>query len=190
MMNTKAEIRIYKAFLALYRQKTIREMSVKEICLNAHVSRVTFYTYFEDINTLLNEIENKIIAVADEIFKTWSYIDLTKLDKYKPIPILVDYYTYIYNNLDIFRTLYGPHADPHFFDRCYDYARKSFLDAVKLCRITTFTPKILATMCIDGLESMERLWILGKIKATPSEFALLIQNIMIAIIGCDIKQAP
>jgi hypothetical protein len=78
-----------------------------------------------------------------KIFLAESIIDLTKLDKYKPIPILVDYYTYIYNNLDIFRTLYGPHAAPHFVDRSYDYARKSFLDAVKLCRITTFTPKVL-----------------------------------------------
>jgi hypothetical protein len=40
-------------------------------------------------------------------------------------------------------------------------------------------------MCIDGLESMKRLWIVGKIKVTPFEFALLIQKIMIAIINWD-----
>jgi hypothetical protein len=37
----------------------------------------------------------------------------------------------------------------------------------------------------SGLTNMDRLWILGKIKATPFEFARLIQRIIIAIIDCE-----
>lgn len=184
-MNTEAEKKIHKAFLELYRQKNINKISVKELCLKAEVSRVTFYTYFEDIHTLLNEIENKIIADVNEIFKTWSYIDLTKLDKNKPISMFVDYYTYIYNDLDAFRALYGTYADPGFFDRCYAFVKKGFCDTAKLHGIATFMPDVLATICIDGLTNIDRLWILGKIKATPFEFARLIQRIIIAIIDCE-----
>jgi AcrR family transcriptional regulator len=184
-MSTKVEKSIYKAFFELYRQKNIDKISVKEICFKAGVSRVTFYTYFEDIHSLLREIEEKIIADSDEIFKTWQYIDLTHIDNNKPLSILVDYYTYMHNNLDIFWVIYNRYSDPKFFDRYYRNARKWFINAVKLSGLTVFTPEILTAICIDGFASIEKLWVSGKIKATPVEFALMVQKIIIAIINCD-----
>jgi AcrR family transcriptional regulator len=182
-MNTNAEKNIYKAFLELYLQKNLNEISVKEICLKANISRMTFYTYFEDIRHLLNEIEEKIITDVIAIFKTWPYIDLNNLDKNKPISMLVDYYTYVNNNRGMLWAIYTRSSDSHFFDRFNSYGRKYFMDAVKLSKITVYTPETLTAICIDGLESMEKLWLSGKIKATPVEFALLVQRIYIAIIN-------
>lgn len=184
-MDTKAEKSIYKAFLELYRQKDINEIRVKEICLKANISRVTFYTYFEDIHCLLNEIEEKILDAAIEIFKTWSYIDLTQLDKNKPISMLVDYYTYVNNNQDIFFAIYNRNSGSRFLKRFNEHGKKYFRDAIKSCKIISYPPGVLATICIDGIFGLEKLWISGKIKATPSEFALLVQRIYITIINYD-----
>jgi AcrR family transcriptional regulator len=185
-MNTKAEKNIVNAFLRLYQEKDLNEITVKEICQRAGVSRVTFYTYFEDIPTLLSGIEEKMLNDVDEIGNTFRYIDLAKLGKNTPIPILVNSYMYMEENIEVFRALLGPHGSPQFFRRFDDHFKQSCLENIKTYKTDTFSPDILASFCVGAVKSVGDLWVLGKIKATPEELALMSTKVIIAILNCDI----
>jgi AcrR family transcriptional regulator len=184
-MNTKVEKSILEAFLKLYQDKDLNEIRVKEICSKAGVSRVAFYTYYEDIQSLIAAIEEKALYETTEIFKVWSYIDLTTINKNTPISILVDFFTYIYKNIDMFRALFTVHPNSQFIPRFYELAKQACLDTVNRHNVNTFTPEILADFCVGSFKYIEELWIFDKIKVKPVEFALMVQKVIIAIINCE-----
>jgi AcrR family transcriptional regulator len=184
-MNTKAEKNILRAFVKLYQKKDLGEISVKEICIEAGVSRVTFYTYYEDIGFLLSEIEEKILFDAGEIFKAWSYVDLSKVRSGTPVPILVDFFTYMHQNMDIFRALYKTHSHSQFIKRFYKMAEETFLEALDRYGPGSLPSEVSTAFCVGALKYAEELWLSGKIKATPDEFALMIQKVIVAILSIE-----
>lgn len=62
----ETESKIHQSFLTLLEHKQIDEISVKDICQSAHLSRPAFYAHYEDINDLIINIEHeKSSRIAD-----------------------------------------------------------------------------------------------------------------------------
>lgn len=53
---------IHAAFIALYRKQPFDKMSVKGLCLQAPVARTTFYSYYEHLGEVKEEIEDELIS--------------------------------------------------------------------------------------------------------------------------------
>jgi AcrR family transcriptional regulator len=184
-MSTKAEKNIIDAFLKLYKKRYLNEISVKDICQKADVSRVSFYTYYEDIQSLVSAIEEKALHDATELFKSWPYVDLSKVNKTGLIPMLVDFFTYMHNNTDMFQALFAYHPKSQFIQRYYQLAELSFQESFGIQKGKTFPAETFSAFCVGSLKYAEELWVSGKIKATPEEFALMAQKVIIAILNCD-----
>lgn len=58
---TGAQQSIEQALLALYAEKDLYQISVKELCSKANVARSTFYTYYDVLDDCLLEIENRTL---------------------------------------------------------------------------------------------------------------------------------
>lgn len=58
---TGAQSAIEKALLALYEEKEVYQISVKELTTKANVARSTFYTYYEVIDDSLLELEDRCV---------------------------------------------------------------------------------------------------------------------------------
>ncbi|WP_054743172.1 hypothetical protein [Cellulosilyticum ruminicola] len=56
-----------QALIALYEEKEIYQISVKELCSRAAVARSTFYTYYNVIDDCLIDIENRLIGKLIEM---------------------------------------------------------------------------------------------------------------------------
>ncbi len=67
MNNTKQAI--HTAFIELYQKRSFDKISVKELCIQAHVARTTFYSYYNNIAELKEEIEDELIDGILEIAK-------------------------------------------------------------------------------------------------------------------------
>lgn len=70
---------LLEAFLRIYTQKSIIHITVKEICSVAGYNRSTFYNHFNDVPSLLSQIEDDTLLLlegvvrkltAEEIFHT------------------------------------------------------------------------------------------------------------------------
>ena len=64
---TKTKQDLIDAFWALYCQKRIDKITVKEITQKAGYNRSTFYEYFIDIYDVLEQIETAIIPNINEL---------------------------------------------------------------------------------------------------------------------------
>ncbi len=53
----ETEVSIQEAFLTLLERKQITDISVKDICNIAHISRPSFYSHYDDINDLIIKLE-------------------------------------------------------------------------------------------------------------------------------------
>lgn len=86
------------SLIGLMHNKPIGKITIKEICENAEINRSTFYLYYTDQYALLKEIENELIAHAQEHLK--------KIDSDAgSLQYLAALLSYIQDHADIFRTL-------------------------------------------------------------------------------------
>ena len=58
---TDAQLALQKSLIELNQHHEIYNISVKELCKNSNVARSTFYSYYNNINDLQEEIENDLI---------------------------------------------------------------------------------------------------------------------------------
>ena len=59
---TTAQCTLQKALVELNRNKEICRISVKELCNQAHVARSTFYSYYDNVLQLKEQIEDNLIC--------------------------------------------------------------------------------------------------------------------------------
>lgn len=67
MNDTKQAI--HKAFISLYRKRSFNQISVKELCTQVPVARTTFYSYYDNLVELKEELEDELIGGILEIAK-------------------------------------------------------------------------------------------------------------------------
>ena len=67
MNDTKQAI--HTAFFALYSRHSFEQMTVKELCIQTPVARTTFYSYYNNLADLKDEIEEELIGGILEIAK-------------------------------------------------------------------------------------------------------------------------
>jgi AcrR family transcriptional regulator len=60
------------SLVELMKEKSILNISIKEICGGAGISRSTFYTYYRDQYDLLGQIEEEIFAECDKLIQKYS----------------------------------------------------------------------------------------------------------------------
>lgn len=67
ILRTKRAIR--SAFAHLLSTKELTEITVKEIADAADINRKTFYSYYRDVDHIVDEIENEVVHAFDGILK-------------------------------------------------------------------------------------------------------------------------
>lgn len=85
----KTKKAIYMAFIKLLSQKSVNEITVKEIADEADINRKTFYNYYSGVYSVVEELENNMISTFMENLETLNleqdignpYIAFTKLAK-------------------------------------------------------------------------------------------------------------
>lgn len=101
-------------FIEMYKNKPVNKISVKEICSTAGLSRGTFYIYYENIYTLLEEIEEDLLLDLKSLVKIDTLIVYTEKD----IPVFVktikNLIEYIKLHSTYFKALLGKNGDALF----------------------------------------------------------------------------
>lgn len=80
---TEAQRALQRAVLILYEEMEVCQISVKMLCAKANVARSTFYTYYEVVDDIMQEIEDELIAqlmLINDKFSTADVITVDSLD--------------------------------------------------------------------------------------------------------------
>ena len=127
-INREATIAsIEKAFLEDFRTKGIEGISVTSLCKKSEVSRSTFYLYFDDKYSVLQEVEDRLLKEFWEINKDLP--DIT--DEDRPNYHTQQVIDYILANKDWYMALLGPYGDGLFVSRWRSIIKKSLRQKIE-----------------------------------------------------------
>lgn len=110
----KTKKQLKDALLELMKEKSIRDISVKELTENADVNRGTFYLHYKDIFALVECLEQEMFEEFDIILNSR---DGEEYDFSLTISILIDMFKFIAENAQMCIAFFGPNGDIGFMDR-------------------------------------------------------------------------
>lgn len=74
------QVAIKDVFIKIYRKKGMNGLTIKGLCQEVPVARTTFYSYYENLDDLLSEIEDEFVNGIKILAKTMSEGNIEKLD--------------------------------------------------------------------------------------------------------------
>lgn len=95
--------RLYQALITLLQQKSLREITVRELTELAGISRGTFYFHYADIYALMDQMEAAQLARLNDLMDTL----IPSISQEDAPPALVALFTYMTENPDLCQALYG-----------------------------------------------------------------------------------
>lgn len=106
--KTKAQLRAGLA--KLMQQKSIKEITVKELVEEVDINRSTFYLHYTDIYHMLETVENEL---RDEILKVMEEHPVSPLNE-GGFPFIEEIFLILWENRDICSALLGSNGDMSF----------------------------------------------------------------------------
>ena len=162
----------------LLTEKSINDITVKELVDIADINRGTFYLHYKDIYDMLNQIENEMIADLEQI-----------TDKYPgsvlrgtPKPYIEEMFIYIKDNRHFCTMLLGSQGDMAFVEKLkHMVEEKCFRSIMEACPKNELQNyRLFASYTVSGCIGLLQDWIENGMKISPSKLAQvaddLIQN--------------
>ena len=109
--KTKAQLRAGLA--KLMQEKSIKEITVKELVEEVDINRSTFYLHYTDIFNMLSTIEEELL---EEIRQTIQNHPISPFNE-SSFPFIEDIFQILAENKDICIALLGPNGDIAFIHR-------------------------------------------------------------------------
>ncbi len=167
-----------QGLMELMREKSIKDISVRELTDKVDVNRGTFYLHYRDIYDMVEQIENEMIEELIKLLDIHHHQGLQS----EPLPVLIDVFTFLSKNTDIAAVFLGNHGDLFFADKIKDIVKEKFINewlfkdfsSPKKENIEYFYAFIFA-----GCIGIYRSWLESDLKRTPTEMATIAEQIIL-----------
>ncbi len=173
--KTKAQLRYGLA--KLLKEKTIKEITVKELVETVDINRSTFYLHYTDIYDLLEQTEKDL---KNEILEIIHNDQPMKIEE--TMPNITELFAFIADNNEIASALLGPNGDVAFMrqieqiisSHCMKYLRPYLaeLDERTLERVNSF--------CIAGCLGLIISWMKNDFDDTPETLAKMSYTLVLS----------
>ncbi|MDD6568516.1 MAG: TetR-like C-terminal domain-containing protein [Eubacterium sp.] len=165
---TKMMIR--QSLLNIMKRKNLNKITVKELCQNAHINRATFYSHYENINSLIEEIRNEFSSNVLENVNSFTNQDSLK-------GFFVTLCNFVKNNLDYCEIIFADNGDNEFANQIIEIARPQFIKLWKEdgCRDDESIDFLYTFVAYGGL-SVIKSWVQKGAKQSPEYIADFIVN--------------
>lgn len=184
--KTKSQLR--QGLAKLMEEKSINEITVKELVEEVDINRSTFYLHYTDIYDMLEKIEDELMEEIKYLF------DATEEQIGKPqasLPFLVELFSMLDHNRDICRALSGPHGDLSFITRIEGYIAKhsaKYTNSLFNSSIES-DMKYIHSYCITGCVGMVKLWLNENYGDSPEHMAKITYDMLIASLQSYLKES-
>jgi AcrR family transcriptional regulator len=115
-----------ETLMEFMKTRPITDISIKEICAAADVSRTTFYSHYSDQYDLLRQIEEDTIAVTTEAFNKYDFAR-SKIEALKMMEELLDY---VRKNTNSIQVLLGEYGDSSFQKKFFAFYFSRVFDKI------------------------------------------------------------
>lgn len=171
----KTEDRLEETLILLLKEKRIEEISITEICRISGINRNTFYSHFDSVNELLQQIE------GDFFEKVISQIKISKDSILNVTDMITELMKVVEDNREIASILFSDNGDKNFLQRTLLFALPLATENwMKELNISEIEAKSLYLYVIGGVANILQDWILNGFKLTKEEVSELLNKLIIA----------
>jgi AcrR family transcriptional regulator len=167
------------SLLMLMKEKSILNISIKELCESAKLSRSTFYTYYKNQYALLREIEEQTHIEADRIVQ--SHISMArKSHNRENLSILNDILQYIADNSNSIQVLLSENGDSAFQKKFIRHGIKGssqFMAAVGVKPENEKAHKYSVVFLISGVLALIQEWLKNGMDTPVAELAKMLSKL-------------
>jgi len=161
------------SLIELMNEKSISQITIKELCENADINRTTFYAHYSDQYQLLRSIEDETLAWLKELMLEFS----NKTSKQDFIKNLEKVFEYLVENKNHIQILMSEQGD-------IDFQRKLLVFLYELSGILlsndTATDiaksELYFVFLVNGSVGLIQHWLKNGLKETANEMAEIIYN--------------
>lgn len=169
---TYTKMVLKRSLLETIHEKPVSKITVKEICEKADINRATFYSHFNDVYDMLDQIENELYeTIKRTLDKGWRANSLAEL--------LTGVCTDIKLNEDICKAILSDNGDKDFLNRALFVAQDKCVSDWKTAapEADTETLEKTYTFFSHGSAAIILSWVRGGMKESPAEIASFIEQI-------------
>ncbi|CDM68921.1 hypothetical protein CM240_1763 [Clostridium bornimense] len=180
--NTDRRIRKTKKFLKdglieLMLEKSINDISVKELTEKIDLNRGTFYLHYKDIFDLLEQIEDEFLQEFNKIMFSHSEDHL----ECSLLSLLIDIFNYLKTNAGICTVLLSNNGDRNFINKIKELIRAK---CFSVWTVMFELPKTDAfdyfyTFIVSGCIGIFEAWLNNGLKESPYEIASLTESFIL-----------
>ncbi|MCM1043308.1 MAG: TetR/AcrR family transcriptional regulator [Corallococcus sp.] len=161
------------AFFQLMKEKSIQEITIRELCSVAGVNRGTFYSHYEDIYDLLHRIEDEMYNEFIEV------VQKTLLAAQSMSVFYTELFKFFKNNSEMCTMMLSRNSDQLFVQKLLNYGEQLF---VLLYRdkigINEKSLRAYYTFISGGCLSILRVWVNNGFSESVEEMSGLLQMII------------
>ncbi|MPM09863.1 hypothetical protein SDC9_56186 [bioreactor metagenome] len=170
-----------QSLTTLLREKSVKEITVKELTALADINRGTFYRHYRDIYDMMEQLENELFDQFRSMLDAYTASDLRR----GLGPILSDIFRFIERNLDLSTALIDRGGNTLFLDRLkaavYDKVFRewaglyTFENEKRLNQVLSFL--------VGGVIELLRDWMDEGCLQSPEEMAFLSEQLILFGLG-------
>ena len=179
--KTREQLR--RGLAELLCEKSIREITVKELVERVDINRSTFYLHYSDIYDMMEKIENGLVEDIEKLIEAHPVSPFNE----KSFPFIEDIFVILSENRAICAALLGLHGDISFLHRIEGIISEHCLNVLKV----TFPDqledlKYSYSFCLSGCIGLTKTWLNGQYEETPRHMAeITFRLIMNALHGLE-----
>ena len=181
---------LQKALLSLLQEKPIGAITVKELCAAAGVNRGTFYTHYQDIYALLEEIEGEIVSEFRLTLSRHS-LQAEPTARQSVVSIYTEIFELIDRHADLCSIVLGSHRNNAFISELLELGKEKCVSewmqmypAAGRKRIEGFYAFV-----ASGCMGLLNYWLHTESRLTPQQLGDEVERIVLTGIGCLEQEA-
>lgn len=175
--KTKSQLR--NGLAKLLHEKSIHEITVKELVEEVDINRSTFYLHYSDIYQMMESIEQELMQEIADAFQLHPGVAKTE----DTLPFIRTIFSIIGEHKEVYSALIGTHGDMAFIYEMEKFMAENCLVMKKRYKKEhKENLEYIYAFCLAGCVGLVKSWIHGERTETPEEMADLTNEIVTAIL--------
>lgn len=171
----KTRRQLKKGLAALMKEKSVNQITVKELVEEVDINRSTFYLHFKDIQDLLREIEENMEAQIKRAIEEHPIVSGNENAFY----FIEDMFRVLDEEREISKALIGPNGDMGFIHRIERIIKENSRGTLeKMFPGKKDDLKYFYAFCLSGCLGLVKVWLNEGEEKSPEEMAQMTFNMI------------
>lgn len=171
----KTRRQLKKGLAALMKEKSVNQITVKELVEEVDINRSTFYLHFKDIQDLLREIEKNMEAQIKRAIEEHPIVSGNENAFY----FIEDMFRVLDEEREISKALIGPNGDMGFIHRIERIIKENSRGTLeKMFPGKKEDLKYFYAFCLSGCLGLVKVWLNEGEEKSPEEMAQMTFNMI------------